>query len=40
MAILDLQNLETPEAVHSDAISTLSLGGCHQFSTFSVVVCG
>jgi hypothetical protein len=40
MAILDLQSLDTPEAVHGDAISTFSFGGCHAFSTFSVAVCG
>jgi SapB morphogen precursor RamS len=40
MAILDLQSMGTPEASYSDAISTLSFGGCHALSTFSVAVCG
>jgi hypothetical protein len=40
MAILDLQSLGTPEASYTDAISTLSFGGCHAFSTFSIAACG
>jgi hypothetical protein len=40
MAILDLQGLDTPEALSPDAISTLSLGGCHNVSTLSFVNCG